>query len=449
MDTPGSTPASTDALQVQTRRWARALAGRDEWSLDDRQCIDAITELEELKAAAAAAQARITARLHDARLEAAQTEIAKVEPQAKARRVAEVIRGVTAEVALARRESPARGQQHVGVALALVRDLPHTLAALTAGAISEWRATIVVRETACLSRNDRMTVDRELAADLARLGDRRLGDRARAIGYRLDPGAAIRRTSKATADRRVTCRPAPDTMLSLNALLPVAQGVATYASLRRHAESLHGKGDSRSVAQIMADTLVARVTGQEDAKEPSTPAIEIGLVMSERTLLRGSHEPAYVSGYGSLPAHLARSLVRSADRAWLRRLYAAPETGELVAMDSRRRTFTGKRRALLVLRDQTCRTPWCDAPIRHTDHARAAARGGRTSRTNGQGLCETCNYAKETRGWRVDVMDGPGHVILISTATGHRYRSAAPPLPGADRLRTAEQQLRRILDDTA
>jgi hypothetical protein len=150
-----------------------------------------------------------------------------------------------------------------------------------------------------------------------------------------------------------------------------------------------------------------------------------------------------------VPAALARRLVLDADRVWLRRLYAAPETGELVAMDSRRRRFTGTRRRLLVLRDQTCRSPWCDAPIRHADHARAAARGGRTSRINGQGLCEACNYAKETRGWRVDVVEGPTHVISITTATGHRYRSAAPPLPGADRPRSPEQRLRRILDDTA
>ena len=238
-------------------------------------------------------------------------------------------------------------------------------------------------------------------------------------------------------------------MLSLNALLPVAQGVATYAALRRHAESLRAQGNPRSIAQIMADTLVARVTGQDDATVPTTPAIEIGLVMPERTLLRGSHEPAYLSGYGAVPASLARLLVLDADKVWLRRLYADPQTGELVAMDSHRRTFTGKRRQLLVLRDQVCRNPWCGAPIRHADHADPVARGGSTSRVNGQGLCEACNYAKETPGWRVDVVDGGGHVISITTATEHRYRSKAPPLPGAEPNRTPEQRVRRILDESA
>jgi hypothetical protein len=140
--------------------------------MTEAECVDAIAELEALKGAAAAAQARLTATFHASRCAAT--------PAPKP--AAEVSRGLSAEVGLARRESPARGQQHLGVALALVHDLPHTLAALTAGVISEWRATIVVRETACLTRADRMAVDRELAADLPRLGDRKLGDRARAIG---------------------------------------------------------------------------------------------------------------------------------------------------------------------------------------------------------------------------------------------------------------------------
>lgn len=419
--------------------WSGALAEVDGAAASDAECIDAIAQLEKLKAAAAAAQARVTERFRRSRLDAARPH----------QTAADVMRGVAAEIALARRESPTRGQQHVGVARALVEDLPNTFAAMTRGDLSEWRATIVVRETACLRREDRTTVDRELAGDLASLSDRTLADRARAIGYRLDPGAALRRTSKATADRRVTARPAPDTMLSLNALLPVAQGVAAYAALRKHAQSLRAQGDPRSIAQIMADTLVARVTGQDDAREPTTPTVEIGLVMPERTLLRGSQEPAYLTGYGPLPAALARSLVLDADKVWLRRLYAAPRTGELVAMDSRRRTFTGKRRQFFVVRDQVCRNPWCGAPIRHADHLDPVARGGSTSRANGQGVCEACNYAKETPGWRVDVVDEPGHVIRITTATGHRYRSKAPPLPGAEPNRTPEQRVRRILDESA
>ena len=388
--------------------WIASLADHDGHDLTDSERIDQISELERLKAAAAAAQARIT--------EAFDASQRRAAPSLKP--TGEVVRSITAQVALARRESPARGQQHVGVALGLVRDLPQTLDALTHGRISEWRATLIVRETATLTREDRLQVDAELAPQLEGAGDRRVADLARKIAYRLDPGAALRRSQKAETDRRVTIRPAPDTMSNVTGLLPVAQGVAVYAALRKHAKTLRAEGDSRTISQIMADTFFTRLTGQENG----IGGVEIQLVMNERTLLRGDHEPAHAPGYGTIPASLARRIVREADRTWLRRLYTAPDSGELVAMDSRRRTFRGKLRDLTVLRDQTCRTPWCDAPIAHVDHARSARRGGKTTAANGQGLCEACNYTKEAPGWRADL-------VTVSRSSGRDHHTHRPPLP--------------------
>lgn len=138
---------------------------------------------------------------------------------------------------------------------------PHTLAALTSGDISEWRAILIVRETAMLTRDDRLQVDLELAGRLIGAGDLRVADLARKMAYRLDPGAALRRSHKAEADRRVTIRPAPDTMANVTGLLPVAQGVAIFTALRKHAECLRSRGDRRTIAQIMADACYFRLTG--------------------------------------------------------------------------------------------------------------------------------------------------------------------------------------------
>ncbi|HEY4315215.1 MAG TPA: HNH endonuclease, partial [Actinomycetes bacterium] len=91
-------------------------------------------------------------------------------------------------------------------------------------------------------------------------------------------------------------------------------------------------------------------------------------------------------------------------------------------------------REFLVLRDQTCRTPWCDAPIRHGDHIVSRARGGPTSAANGQGLCEACNYTKEAPGWQARPTDHSrpgGHQVEITTPTGHQYVSRPPPQPGS------------------
>ena len=143
--------------------------------------------------------------------------------------------------------------------------MPHTLAALECGALSEWRATLIVRESACLDVEDRRTMDAELCADPAGLngmGDARVAAAAKAIAYRLDPHAVVERAAKAEHERTITIRPAPDTMTYLTALLPVAQGVAAYAALRRAADTCC---DGRSRAQVMADTLVERVTGRAAA----------------------------------------------------------------------------------------------------------------------------------------------------------------------------------------
>ena len=98
--------------------------------------------------------------------------------------------GVGAQIALARRESPAKGGRLLGLAKALVTEMPHTLAALETGQLNEWRATLLVRETACLTAADRAAVDEELAADAGTFtgaGDRRLVAAARAAAYRRTP----------------------------------------------------------------------------------------------------------------------------------------------------------------------------------------------------------------------------------------------------------------------
>jgi hypothetical protein len=103
-------------------------------------------------------------------------------------------------------------------------------------------------------------------------------------------------------------------------------------------------------------------------------------------------------------------------------------------MDARSRVFPDALRELISLRDQTCRTPWCDAPVRHGDHAVPAARGGATDAGNGEGLCEACNYVKEQPGWAAAPAPGsrPGrHRITVTTPTGHTHTSRPPPMPGA------------------
>ena len=452
--TLGHLPSGPDVDAATLRGWMHRL-GEMSRELADVERVDRLRALEDLKAAASAAQARLAADLDASVREAHRRQGLPAEQQG---------RGVAAQVAIARRESPNRGGRHLGLAKALVHEMPHTMAALRTGLLSEWRATLLARETACLSREDRARADEEIAGDPERLdgmGDRALVADAKRVAYRLDPGAALARVRRAEHERRVTIRPAPDTMTILGALLPVKEGVAAYAALTRAADEARAAGDGRTRGQVMADTLVARVTGRAVAADIP---VTVNLVMTDRALFLGDHEPATIPGYGPVPAAHVRDLLRprrsepaggdtsptsaaasaggppaadtsAADDAavFLRRLFTHPSTGELVAMESSSRHFPDSLRDLLVVRDQTCRTPWCDAPVRHADHAVPHVRGGATDNDNGQGLCEACNYVKEAPGWRAGPAPGGSlgrHLIETVTPTGHRQASRPPPLPG-------------------
>ncbi|WP_445154071.1 DUF222 domain-containing protein [Arthrobacter sp. Hor0625] len=431
---------------------------------------DQIRVLEDEKSALSARQARLAVTF----------DLLRRAEQADAGMPADKLgAGVGAEIALARRESPAKGSRLLGLAKALVTEMPRTLAALEAGQLNEWRATLLVRETACLSAADRAAVDEELAADAGTFdgaGDRTITAAARAAAYRRDPRTVTERAAHAATERYVSVRPAPDTMCYLTALLPAAQAVAVYAALTRAADAARSDGDPRTRGQLMADALVDRTTGAPGG----IGGISIQLVMTDRTLFQGDSEAARLPGYGIVPAGWARQLASrgagtggSGDRAdddsgpgagngavngstaghgggvgrnpafpvWLRRLYTAPTTGELTAMDSRARLFPAGLRRLIQARDDTCRTPYCDAPTRHLDHIIPWHTGGPTTATNGAGLCEHCNHTKETPGWTAQPRPGPGrHSLELTTPTGHTYRSTALPLPGTSMGGSREQR---------
>lgn len=389
---------------------------------------DLLTALELAKNAAAAAQARAGVAVADAlRQEAIAGGVAPERAD----------KGIGQQVGLARRESPHAGSRHLGFARVVVHEMPHTHAAMTEGLLAEWTAMQLVRETACLSREHRAEVDARLADRFRSESPRKLVAAAKAMAYELDPYSFTNRGRRAARDRRVSIRPAPEVMANLTGFLPVAQGVACYKALDESARGLKAAGDERSLDQLRADLFFERLTGASVADDVN---VEIGLVMTDTALLGLDETAARLEHYGPIPAPLARDLVRGhgedAQEAtreamvWVRRLYADPVTGVLVGQDSRRRLFTGALRRFLVARDQTCRTPWCDAPVRHVDHILPFARGGQTEEDNGEGMCEACNYDKEAPGWRherVPTDDGT-HLVRITAPTGRTYESHAPPV---------------------
>lgn len=431
-----------DAEDVRRFRDAALVAARprgDEVVADGAR-VDLIAAAEELKSALCALQAELTVDL-DASTRSRNARQG-VRPELQGR-------GVAAQVALARQESPHRGGVLLGLAKDLATDLPCTLQALREGRLNEYRALAVARETGCLGREDRAVIDEEVCGTdlIDGLGTAQLCSELRSRVQDTDPAAVVRRNAKAHDERRLSIRPTPDTMVYLTGLLPVAGGVAAYAALDKEAARLVSDGDPRTKSQIMADLLVERLTGQSTAEEVG---VNVDVVISDETLLAGGTEPATIPGWGPVPAQMARDIIANAtDEAlsseavsWIRSLYADP-AGRLVAMTSRQRFVTGALADLLRIRDQgICRTPWCDAPIRHSDHVVPVAEGGRTTAEDTQGLCVTCNHTKQAPGWRQRVVDDPTrrHTVETTTPTGHRHRSTAPAPPTPARFRPARRR---------
>ncbi len=521
----------TDALLV----W---LARIDGAGVSDRARIDDLAALERVCAAVEAAKARVTSAYAESQRSSGASR-----------------RSIAAEVGLARRIGLSRAERVVAAARTLVADLPHTLAALADGRTSVARAEAVAERLGDLAPEQRRAVDRQLAPDLPALGDREVRDAVDAVAARLDPGHVETRHRLAFAGQRVTVRPLGDGMALLSALMTAADAASCHATLVAHARSvlagdggrhtgLVEQGEGRTEGQVMADALVARLTGRAVDEQPP---VEIQLVVSDSTLLGQGAEAAHVLGVGPVPASVARALVgagaldlvhgtgwatrsrtqtrqgsastpedardlarrlgREERRVTVRRVHTARDGRRPVAIDARRRIlppslraqiadgdrqsvatsgsarapslmppsarapapemsspradafaelaawvrtpprppdlaplvadgrlFTGALRRFVLLRDPTCRAPWCTAPARHVDHVRPWVRGGPTSAANASGCCVGHNQVKEQPGWSVSVShdgllaeDQP-HTTSWRSPTGRTWESVAPPL---------------------
>ncbi|MBP6997799.1 MAG: HNH endonuclease [Phycicoccus sp.] len=440
---------------------------------DDRGLVDVVAWCEQLKGAAAAVQARATVQFLDRRIAAADNSDECRPPRGdrstraprgdRSRRVARADRSARAELALARRCSPAVMDRQVGVAKALVAEMPATMGLLTTGQISEGQAFAMVARTACLTREDRAGVDALLAPDLPGLSEHATHGAAERAAAEADNAAVALRHAAAVASRRISTRPAPDGMAYLTVLGPLVDVIGAYAALTEAAKARDPR-DRRSTSNWLTDTALELLSG----RAPGQPQpIEIALVITDHALLPAAFtgqapapacrgDLAHLPGYGVLPAADIRARItallddtttsatadaaaeRRRARVWLRRLFTSPDGRDLVAMDSKRRTFTGSLRRFLELRDPTCRVPYCDAPAIHLDHATGFSRGAPTNAAEGNGHCAHHNQTKEHPGWTYQVLNdgldpGPGHQpheIEITTPTGHQYRTRAAPIEG-------------------
>ncbi len=306
-------------------------------------------------------------------------------------------------------------QTRIDVARLLSSTLTATAAALAAGQIGYPQASVLVQAVigaapSVAAAVEQAVLDRAPASTVGEFG--RLVDKAVLAA---DPQTAHEQHTAAAATRRVVIYPGPAGMATIRADLPAVDAHTIWLALDTlaHAKApgdqpdQQDQQDERGIDARRADALTTLCTTA--LTDPALPRrhrrrTQIQIVTDLPTLLGLTQHPAQLSGYGPIPAPVARAL--ATDATW-QRLLVEPVTGHL--LDAGTSTYRPPQALIdyILTRDPTCTFPTCHTPaaacdIDHTtpwqpDHPH----GGTTSTCNCHPACRRHHRLKTHRGWTV------------------------------------------------
>jgi len=409
------------------------------------ECLEAITLLETLTS---------SANYHKAAL-SHQAEINITRGNTQKGKFTQLNRGAAASIALARKADPHGFGTYLENCRILFEDTPHLAAAYSRGEFTEAQMRAILTPLRIVKAERRTEFDNLYAKNprmFAYLGTKKIGDTVKdfTLTYASDDQCKEQKNAEEQRHIKFTAHPATG-MMSIHARVPLVAGLAMKNEIKTKSKSLKTQGDERTRAHIEADYLASFCTDPE-AKVPLN--LNVGLIMTDKTLFLGDRQPAFLEGYGVIAPQYARELIAGeeilnnmtlAEMATSRppafintleatveliRLYTAPGDQELIAMDSTARIFPEKMKKFIKMRDRRCRTPFCDGMIEEIDHVTQAYLGGPTCVVNSDGRCKFCNQAKETPGWQEIVISRGPHRMKIATGMGPTYHSTAPPATG-------------------
>jgi Domain of unknown function (DUF222) len=284
------------------------------------------------------------------------------------------------EIAAALRQSPGFVSLRLQVARQLTTRLTDTLDLLERGVLSGAHADALA--LAVVPLDDATTAEVQKRV-LPRAGEQTLtafrASVRRAV-HAADPRSAEERHARARRDRRVTGRAGEDGMgelwacLGLKELAEVMDVLDATARTTRRTTST--AGDTRTLDQLRADALVDLIAGRacpesstDDAATrkqppvitPRTGRAGIQVVVAATTMLGLDDEPSEITGWGPIPASIARPIAHDPTSRW-RRLLTDPFNGQL--LDYARTTYRppADLAGYVRARDRRCRFPACDRP---------------------------------------------------------------------------------------
>ncbi|MHA6783807.1 DUF222 domain-containing protein [Pseudonocardia saturnea] len=334
------------------------------------------------------------------------------------------------EVALALTVSRGSGQVRLAQARRLDGPLRATRDLLQAGEIDVSRARLIVDRCAVLDDDKATAVQDKVLAKAPDQTWAQLDSALRRAILAVDPDGAAERHAAAKKERRVDVFREDDGMATLWARMTAPDAAASFEWLTRLARGM-GADDERTLDQRRADLLAAALTGKLVIRDPEATDLEhatpvtpgkplITVLVPLTTLTGADDEPCEITGYGPIPAHLARDI--AADAVW-RRLVTDPLSGAV--LDHGRCTYRPPAALadFVRARDVVCRHPRCRraAATCELDHVIPWDPDGTTSEANLAALCTAHHDLKEQPGWAVVLH--PDRSMEWITPTGHRYRS--------------------------
>ena len=352
------------------------------------------------------------------------------------------------EIAAALRISPNTAQHRIDTATLLVHHLPETTRALADGSISTAHANAIARESAPLIYGgaDKTIIAKIEAKALASAEfstPNQIAVAMRKAVAQATPQELEERFASAREERKVISYPERDGMATISALLTAPDARLVMRSLEiklRENQERAGSADQRradAFVQFFTDEPLQNTTrpavtsgafsfqsasGQSSGMENfsssesdslalahrqeseksarKNSAMTINVIVDLPTLLALAENPAELSGYGPIPATLAREL--AASHQW-RRFITDPITGDLLEVGREKYQPPAALIEFINARDKTCRFPGCRraAELSDIDHAIPWDEGGQTSPANLGALCRRHHRLKTHGGWKI------------------------------------------------
>ncbi|CAB4935998.1 unannotated protein [freshwater metagenome] len=385
------------------------------------------------------------------------------------------------DVAAALRLSGSTAQMRIDVARTLVNHLPNTCSALAMGEISASHATVIAKETAAAIRDGisefaiYQIEERALAhAEFHTPGQ--VANKVRTTIAQLAPAEFEVVVDRARETRRVSCYNEADGMATVVAILPAQDAQTVMKSIEAYIlkmnemdekkrneyatrftgkinqadDCINSRGEAVANSQDgedcdiesatdtwslltmdnkRADALTAilsqALASNVDEVRPHRRPVTVNVTIDLPTLLGLAENPGQLSGYGAIPASVAREL--ASDATW-KRFITDPQTGNL--LDYGREKYEPPQALVdfLLARDRTCRFPGCRQPASRSDidHAHSWETGGETSPENLGLLCRRHHRLKTHGRW--SLVSNPDGSCEWTSPVGKKYFVPARPI---------------------